>query len=860
MDRCPLDRHVLDRAQLDMTNVVVAPLDATRGTPQRKVALLTGALVLAIVGLLTVTPRPTQAFCDKGWWLLPLMTVVFCLSERLVFHVESRNEAVSYSPTDIALAVGVVTLAPFALLVARLIGAAVGLLIWRQQPLYKFTFNLTTFAAETLVAVVVFRTVVPLGAAATLGLWAALVLALLVAVLFGGVMIAIAIAFFESDMAARVRRECTSVYVFYLPGAVLGASTAVPMLIQPWLGAIFLLPAPLVWLVLRAHGSLMHRFTDLTHIHEFSSIVGRSTHLEDIADTAVREIAGHLRAEKVALTVWGRGERAGRAACGDPALLAQLPTGPDDPDWAEILAAGGPVVIEVTEPGSCLASERLRRAHVGRAIAVALRDDAGSLGMLVAADRHGAIDHFDDGDQDRLVSITQQLIVALRKGQLHVQIQHEATHDRLTGLPNRAYFEAWVDQAISRDRTAPVSVLMIDLDRFKEVNDTLGHDAGDRLLLEVTRRLQSVLAPGDMASRFGGDEFAVLVAAAAEHEASERALELSEALEQPFEIGQSLVAISASIGIALAPDHGTNATTLLQKADRAMYDAKRRHERWTLYRDDLQSADRVRLAMLGDLREALRGGSIAVHFQPKVNIRTGEVTAMEALARWTDPVHGAVPPDTFIPMAEYAGLIGLLTEQILDRSLAQVAHWRLLGYEIGVAVNISTRSLLDEDLPRVVADALKRADVPASLLTLEITESTMMGDARRATRILQRLADLGAKISVDDFGTGFSSLVNLRHLPISELKIDRSFVSEMLIGRNDEIIVRSTIDLAHNLGMVVVAEGVETKELEERLRTMGCDLAQGFGICKPLPTDLLDSWLERQASRGSTLKRAVTLH
>jgi EAL domain-containing protein (putative c-di-GMP-specific phosphodiesterase class I) len=298
---------------------------------------------------------------------------------------------------------------------------------------------------------------------------------------------------------------------------------------------------------------------------------------------------------------------------------------------------------------------------------------------------------------------------------------------------------------------------------------------------------------------------------------------------------------------------------LLQKADRAMYDAKRRHERWTLYRDDLQSADTVRLAMLGDLRDALRDGGVDVHFQPKVNIRTGEVTAMEALARWTDPVHGAVPPDTFIPMAEHAGLIGLLTEQVLDRSLAQVAHWRLQGYEIGVAVNISTRSLLDEDLPRLVADALRRAEVPAHLLTLEITESTMMGDARRATRTLQRLAELGTKISVDDFGTGFSSLVNLRHLPISELKIDRSFVSEMLIGRNDEIIVRSTIDLAHNLGMVVVAEGVETSELEERLRTMGCDLAQGFGICKPLPTDLLDTWLHRQANRGSSVNRVVTL-
>jgi diguanylate cyclase (GGDEF)-like protein len=821
--------------------------------------MLTGVMLVAFLGLLALTPRPSLAISEHGGWLILALTAAFCVSERLVFHVESRNEAVSYSPTDIALAIGVLTLAPVALLAARLVGAGVGLVLWRRQPLYKFTFNLTVFATETLVAVVLFRTLHPSQSPATLLLWVGLAGSLLVAVVAGGVIIAVAISFFESDLRSRILREFTNSYVFYLPGAVLGASAAVPVLVEPWLVLIFLVPAPLVWLVLRAHGSLMHRFTDLSNIHEFSSMVGRSTHLDEIADTAVHEIAGHLRAQKVALCVWEGGQRAVQAVYGDTALLAELPTDPSDADWAAIITASGPVVVDTAAMTSERAGQRLRHANVREAIAVALSDEAGPLGILVAADRHGATDHFDDGDRDRLVSITQQLTVALRKAQLHVQIQHEATHDHLTGLPNRAYFEAWTDQLISTARTAPLAVLMMDLDRFKEVNDTLGHDAGDKLLLEVTRRVESVLAPGDVASRFGGDEFALLVSDAGEHEASERALELSEALEQAFEIGESLVAISASIGIALVPDHGLTATTLLQKADRAMYDAKRRHERWTLYRDDLQSADAVRLAMLGDLRNALTADLLDVHFQPVVHLRTGEVTAMEALARWTDPVHGVVPPDTFIPLAEHAGLIGQLTAQVLDRSLVAVGHWRARGCEIGVAVNISTRSLLDEDLPSLVADCLTRADVPPHLLTLEITESTMIGDASRTAQILQRLDQLGVRISVDDFGTGYSSLVNLRHLPVSELKMDRSFVSEMLIGRNDEIIVRSTIDLAHNLGMVVIAEGVETKEVEDKLRTMGCDLAQGFGICKPLPSDLLERWLDHQATRGTKLMRAITL-
>ena len=269
--------------------------------------------------------------------------------------------------------------------------------------------------------------------------------------------------------------------------------------------------------------------------------------------------------------------------------------------------------------------------------------------------------------------MTEQLGMAVRKGQLHVQIQHDATHDRLTGLPNRTYFEAWSDKIVC-DEIA--SVLMIDLDRFKEVNDTLGHHAGDNLLHQVATRLQECLADDDFPARFGGNEFAVLVPGAGEHEASLLAETISQALERPFELGGSTVAIAASIGITTAPAHGRNAASLLRRADLAMYDAKRRHNRSSVYQPSMDGNDSVRLAMLGDLRDALRNGGIEVDYQPKSDLRTGVVVGVEALARWVHPVHGAVSPEVFVPLAEQAGLIEELTEHMITRSLAAVARLR----------------------------------------------------------------------------------------------------------------------------------------------------------------------------------------
>ncbi len=814
------------------------------GSPRAKVALMALLLFGFDAAMLAVVPDPTTALFDSHW---PAVTVVvaiaFALSERLVFHIEARNEAVSFSPSDLPLALGLLVLSPAAFVGARLAGAAAGMVLWRRPPLFKFVFNLSVFTAESLIAVAIFRSVVGAGSEATLATWALLTAAMMIGLVTAGTLIAGAISFFEGDVVARVRKELTHSYIFYLPGAVLASSTIVPFLIEPWLGLVFLLPAPLVWVVLRSHGALMHRYSDLTDIHEFSRQVGRSTQLEEIADTAVRQIADHLRAGTVALTVWDVEGTALQSCYGNRDALDALPDGPHDAAWADALAATGPMMIDDRDDESPL-QDRLVASGISQAIIVPLGDHSGLLGALLVADRHGAVEAFTTDDRDRLRPITNQLVVALRKGQLHLQIQHEATHDRLTRLPNRAYFEAWAQQMLELEADRDLAVLMIDLDRFKEVNDTLGHHGGDLLLLQVTDRLLASVADGDMVSRFGGDEFAIFVPGAGEAEASVLAEVVSEAVEQPFQLGEATVAVAASIGIAVAPHHGSDCETLLRRADLAMYDAKRRHERTTVYRDDLEGRDSARLTMLADLREALATSTLDVHFQPKIDLRTREISGVEALARWAHPIHGAVPPDDFIPLAEQSGLIYELTQQVLDQSLSAVRHWLDLGLRIGVAVNLSPQSLIDERLPRMVAASLERAGVAPGHLTLEITESTMIGDARRTLRVLERLDQLGVRISVDDFGTGYSSLVNLRHLPISELKIDRSFVADMVLGRSDAVIVKSTIELGHNLGLTVVAEGVETAEVQELLRSLGCDLAQGYGLCRPLPLAKLDAWLE----------------
>jgi diguanylate cyclase (GGDEF)-like protein len=425
--------------------------------------------------------------------------------------------------------------------------------------------------------------------------------------------------------------------------------------------------------------------------------------------------------------------------------------------------------------------------------------------------------------------------------------EQQSLEDSLTGLPNRRHLVAATRDALdsARDTHTHLALFLLDLDRFKEINDTLGHAVGDELLQWVGARLTAVMGEGAVVARLGGDEFAVLVTDLAE---PRMALDLAEkvgaALGEPFRHEGLSHEIDASLGIALHPQHGSDFETLLQRADVAMYVAKENGTRVQVYSAEIDRHSTARLGMLGELRAALENDELKLHYQPKADLRTGDVVGVEALLRWTHPQRGNIPPDEFLPLAEQTGLMRVITQFVLDEALRQLSEWWHQGLRVQAAVNVCARDLYDRRFAEMLQRSIERYDVPPRALMIEVTESVLMTDPARAASTLLSLASLGVGVSLDDFGTGYSSLVHLKRLPVSEVKIDRSFVMRMDVNEDDAAIVHSIIDLAGALGLRTVAEGVETRDAWDRLAIYGCDAAQGWYLSKAMPAELATVWLE----------------
>ena len=427
-----------------------------------------------------------------------------------------------------------------------------------------------------------------------------------------------------------------------------------------------------------------------------------------------------------------------------------------------------------------------------------------------------------------------------------------ALHDHLTGLPNRSLFLDRLDHALlgSTRTGSGVAVLLMDLDRFKEVNDTLGHHCGDLMLKELARRLSAVVRPTDTVARLGGDEFALLLPNVTQPEAGVALAErIALALADPFVIDGLPLEAEASVGIALYPVHGEDVETLLQRADVAMYMAKETKTHYAVYDSDVDNYRPERLVLVAELRRAIENRELVLHYQPKATLVDGTVRGVEALVRWQHPERGLVQPDVFIPVAEHTGLIRPLTLFVVEEALQQCRRWREQGFELTVAVNVAMRNILDEEFPDELERMLEKYGLPPSVLELELTETSVLADPPRAKEILQRLRDTGVSLAVDDFGTGYASLAYLSELPVDEIKIDRSFVMAMDREEQHARIVRSTIDLGRNLCLSVVAEGVESAEVWERLVELGCDSAQGYFLARPLPAAELTAWLDDRLPR-----------
>ena len=435
---------------------------------------------------------------------------------------------------------------------------------------------------------------------------------------------------------------------------------------------------------------------------------------------------------------------------------------------------------------------------------------------------------------------------------LEQKTMHETTHDMLTGLPNRALFFDRLDQAIQNARhdDSRFGIMIMDLDHFKDINDTLGHNTGDDLLCQVAARIKNITQGIDTVARLGGDEFAILMHGIdSPVDAISCATHALDAMKRPFNISGMQLDVNASIGLALFPTHGEEANTLAKNADIAMYAAKQDKAGFAIYSTDNDKYTTRRLSLMGELRQAIKSNALELYFQPKFDVIKNHIDSVEALVRWNHPEHGLVNPDEFIALAERTGLIIPLTNWVIDQAIQQCAEWHQQGLMLNVAINISPSVLMDPLLLDTFTGLLAINKLPPGSIALEITENALMGDRDRAVAVLDQLSDYGFSLSIDDFGTGYSSLAYLNRLPVHELKIDKSFVQDMVSNESNALIVRATIDLAHNMGVKIVAEGVEDAETLQLLKELGCDVIQGYYISQPLPADQL---IAKLADTGET--------
>ncbi|NOZ09558.1 MAG: EAL domain-containing protein [Gammaproteobacteria bacterium] len=477
-----------------------------------------------------------------------------------------------------------------------------------------------------------------------------------------------------------------------------------------------------------------------------------------------------------------------------------------------------------------------------RDMGVRFRAKSGEIKHCMVSAEHIKVDA-----DDCVLSITRD--ITEYKTQL-AAFEFQATHDSLTGLPNRQYLYTKLNESIRVSKCAgeALGLLLMDLNRFKEINDTLGHQSGDVLLKQMADRLEYVAGDRTVfVARLGGDEFAIIVRELGGGSIADKAISVAqiflEAVEQPFLLDGMHVEVSASIGIAVYPDHGEDVSTLMRFADVAMYEAKRNVKGCSIYSPEHDNHTPRRLALMTELGAAIRGNQLVLHYQPKQDLLSGRVVGMEALVRWKHPEHGLIRPDQFIPLAEIGELITPLTHWVIHTSMGQWRNWHTRDLPVQIAVNISTRNLLDRELPTHLERLLRKHNADPSALELEITESAIMADPERALEVLKRVHEMGIQLSIDDFGTGYSSLAYLKRLPIQMIKIDASFVRNMVYNDQDAIIVKSIINLAHNLGLKVLAEGVEDKITLDMLSDFGCDQVQGYCIGRPMNAKLAGSWI-----------------
>jgi diguanylate cyclase (GGDEF)-like protein len=814
------------------------------------------ALVATFVTFVAVTSlKPLLAPFHVDMWLLALL---FATVEVFYVQLQFRRETLAFSLSEIPLVLGLYFSRPSDIVVAQLVGVSLALWFHRRQPLMKIAFNLANLSLAAGVALLVFHAILADGPPLGVSGWGAALAASVAADVVAVAGIAAAM-WTSSGKPPHLSQLFGSGSIATFFNAALGLVGVIVIWTTPsatWLLAVL---AGMLVLAYRAYGVMLRKTESLEFLYESTRATQQASEFQASVQEMLRQAREMFRAERAEILLFDAEGSAtiSRDDGSTQALLVPVELIPTEGVWARAAAEEHGLML-----GKPIADARLREYFSARGIrdlmTAALRAQDTVAGTILVANHRSDVATFDR-DQLRLLETfanhagasiqNARLIDRLRRQA--IDSEHSALHDPLTGLPNRTLFRRGLEDVLahSSEGDGRAAVLIMDLDRFKEVNDTLGHRNGDLLLIEVAARLARVVDVG-MLARLSGDEFAILLMNADESTAIGMAHRIGKALHEAFVIDDLTLEIGASIGIALTPEHGADADSLMRRADVAMYLAKAEDSGCEVYDPQRDEYSFDRLALVPQLRRAIEAGELIVEYQPKVHLGTGRIDGAEALVRWPHAQHGVLAPDTFVPLAEHTGLIRLLTRAVLRTALADCRKWRDLGLELTVAVNVSARDFSTETLPAEIAALLREFDLPGSTLEIEITESAIMLDPSRAEALLRQLTAVGVSIAVDDFGTGYSSLAYLKRLDVAQLKIDRSFVTGMTRDAKDLAIVRSVIELAHNLGLKTVAEGVEEEGTRIALSELGCDSAQGYYFGRPMSADQFADVADSPARRA----------
>lgn len=812
------------------------------------------ASAFALTSVLYYATFNRSDFYNINWQAFLGIGILTFICEQVQIHIVIRRQTITFNLIEIPLIFTLFLLPPLVFLAFRMTVEAVNYVAREPIPRIKRILNLAVHALEPAIITFVFRGL-HAGAPTSARTWAIILLATIISNTVSAGMVTLAIALVQGKISSGALYQIFQSIFF---ASLFNTSIALIMLITLGVNSLSIVLLVVVIAVIvggyRMYTRISRQHTILNKVHEFTKVIGTARQDGNLADSLLGRVRELLDAASA--TLWlpaqGRHPELLLVAKEDSPGLVDDPHGENDPLRQYALDTGTTLSFGTTQRASALTevNSSLKQALLARGdkdvIVVPLRSGNAVIGCIEVANRLGEMSTFGPEEVQLLETLAAHAAVAVENSRLVDRLRHEAYHDGLTGLANRRRFTEALETAIS---VAPapgevVAVMQFDVESLRDVNETLGYSAGDRMLFEVGGRMTSTAPDGALVARLGGDEFAVLLRTTDADAALAEALALQYSLVEPLRIDQITLDVGVTAGIAVCPEHGTDSATLLKRADVATHSAKHSPRSIQLYRPAMESRVLHRLSLVSELRRAIDEDSLSVYYQPKVALENRELLGMECLVRWEHPEHGLVPPDDFIPVAEHTGLVGALTRSVLRTALRQCQQWREQGHMLGVSVNLSPRSLHDPNFPVELAEMLRESGLPPEQLTLEILESGMIGEADRPMPTLSKLATLGVRLSVDDFGTGYSSLAYLRHLPVNEIKIDKSFVLGMATDSGDLGIVRAIVDLGRHLGMSVVAEGVESEMTLTLLEEIGCDIAQGFLFSRPLPRERIEAWMQ----------------